>query len=90
MQRELDALFAEPDSVSPPAVPGRKGARAVTSSSGLRRKMPDHELPPYAEGNFRTLTFVMTRAPKVADFPREAVYRRDSLDLLFRHYFKRP
>ena len=52
--------------------------------------MPDHELPAYAEANFRTLTFVMTRAPRVADFPRETVYRRDSLDLLFRHYYRGP
>lgn len=89
MQRELGALFTG-SAVEPPPIPGRKGARADTGLSGMRRKMPDHELPPYAEANFRTLTFVMARAPRLADFPRETVYRRDSIDLLFRHYYKRP
>lgn len=92
--------------------------------------MPDHVIPPYIEANFRLMTFVLTRAPKVSDFPREKyastasrsaremdaheespaqantvaevcsphalppdhivcrVYRHDSLDLLFRHYYK--
>ena len=37
----------------------------------MRRKMPEHELPTYAAANFRTLQFILTRAPKGKDFPRE-------------------
>ena len=33
--------------------------------------MPEHMLPPYVEANFRTLMFVLTRAPRVRDFPHE-------------------
>ena len=33
--------------------------------------MPDHLLPNYMEANFRTMQFVLTRAPKVSDFPKE-------------------
>ena len=36
----------------------------------------------------RTMQFVLTRAPKLADFPRERMYRPESIDLLFRHYYK--
>ena len=50
--------------------------------------MPDHQLPGYVEANFRIMTFIVTRAPKLDDFPRERVYRSESLDLLFRHYFR--
>ena len=50
--------------------------------------MPDHIVPPFIEANFRTMTFVLTRAPKLADFPRERMYRPESIDLLFRHYYK--
>lgn len=50
--------------------------------------MPDHMLPPYIEANFRLMTFVLTRAPKLADFPRERLYRPESIDLLFRHYYR--
>lgn len=89
MEQELGSLFGG-YAAEPPPMPRQKGAQTESSLNGLRRKMPDHMLPPYAEANFRTLTFVMTRAPRLADFPRETVYRRDSLDLLFRHYYKRP
>ena len=33
--------------------------------------MPKHVVPPYIEANFRLLTFVMTRAPRLEDFPKE-------------------
>jgi len=50
--------------------------------------MPDHVIPGYIEANFRTMKFVMTRAPRLSDFPRERVYLPESIDLLFRHYYK--
>ena len=53
----------------------------------LLRRMPEHMLPPYIEANFRLMTFVLTRAPKMSDFPRERLYRPESIDLLFRHYY---
>mmetsp|Transcript_31553 Transcript_31553/g.99210 ORF Transcript_31553/g.99210 Transcript_31553/m.99210 type:complete len:139 (+) Transcript_31553:10-426(+) len=87
MQRELRAL--QPGAGLDAPLPKASGGGWV-DPTGLRRKSPDHELPPYAEASFRTLTFVMTRAPRLADFPREPTYRRDSIDLLFRHYYKRP
>ena len=89
MERELGSLF-EGAAASPPAMPGQKGGHSDFSINGLRRKMPDHELPGYLEANFRTLTFVLTRAPLQSDFPREMVYRRDSLDMLHRHYYRNP
>ena len=30
----------------------------------------------------------MTRAPRLADFPRERMYNPEAIDLLFRHYYK--
>ena len=56
----------------------------------MRRKMPEHELPTYAAVNYRTLQFILTRAPKGKDFPREWIYRPQSIDLLFRHFYKGP
>ena len=70
----------------PPPPPPTAGKR--TTNKPLVRRMRDHVLPPYIEANFRTMQFVLTRAPKVADFPREKVYKPESIDLLFRHYYK--
>ena len=50
--------------------------------------MPKHVVPPYIEANFRLLTFVMTRAPRLEDFPKERMYHQEGIDLLFRHYYK--
>ena len=66
----------------PPPAAGKKAERKP-----FVRRMRDHVLPPYVEANFRTMQFVLTRAPKVADFPREKVYKPESIDLLFRHYY---
>ena len=38
---------------------------------GPQRRMVDHRLPAYAECNYRSLHFMMTRFPRVSDFPRE-------------------
>jgi|TARA_B100000524_G_scaffold245475_2_gene131687 hypothetical protein len=52
--------------------------------------MPDHELPPYCEANFRKLAFIFTRAPRRADFPKEKIYTKEAIDMLYRHYYKNP
>ena len=55
-----------PSSIIPPLPkPAKKKDKEIV------RKMPEHALPPYIEANFRTMTFVFTRAPKVSDFPHE-------------------
>ena len=51
----------------PPALP----PKAKASGKAIERKMPQHVLPPYVEANFRLMTFIMTRAPKLEDFPHE-------------------
>ena len=68
--------------VAPPPPP----PPAKTSGKEFVRRMPSHVLPPYVEANFRLMTFIMTRAPKMEDFPQERMYTKESLDLLFRHY----
>jgi len=55
---------------------------------GPQRRMVDHRIPGYIECNFRSLHFMMVRYPKVSDFPRERLYQPESLDLLYRHYYK--
>ena len=50
--------------------------------------MIDHVLPLYAACNYRTLRFIFVRTPRIKDFPRERNYRRESLDLLYRHFYK--
>ena len=73
MQRELGTLFSKPDLAAP---------------KRSRRRMIDHVLPPYAACNYRTLRFIFVRTPRIKDFPRERNYRRESLDLLYRHFYK--
>ena len=51
----------------PPALP----PKAKAGGKAIERKMPQHVLPPYVEANFRLMTFIMTRAPKLEDFPHE-------------------
>mmetsp|Transcript_76486 Transcript_76486/g.127456 ORF Transcript_76486/g.127456 Transcript_76486/m.127456 type:complete len:113 (-) Transcript_76486:434-772(-) len=86
MQQELDALFPTLNVEGPSAIsalPNRPARRRPK-----QRAMPDHQLPPYCEANFRTLKFVYTRDPKLTDFPNNKLYRTDSLDVLFRHFYK--
>ena len=52
----------------PPPLPSPKKKKPKKE---FIRKMPEHMLPPYVEANFRTLMFVLTRAPRVRDFPHE-------------------
>jgi len=91
MEQELDQLFGAANtsghsSPTPPA--SAPPVAAPRPKKPLVRRMPDHMLPPYIEANFRLMTFVLTRAPKLADFPRERLYRPESIDLLFRHYYR--
>lgn len=80
-----DAAASRTKLLQPPPPPAVKKNPAKKQ---FVRKMRDHVLPPYVEANFRTMQFVMTRAPKLDDFPRERLYKRESIDLLFRHYYK--
>ena len=79
-----DSLNARPAQPVLPPPPPKK----TKKKKAIVRKMPDHILPPYVEANFRTMMFIMTRPPKVSDFPQEQVYRPEALDLLFRHYYR--
>jgi len=84
MEQELERLYASPK--LPELAPSKKRADRVPPE-GVRR-MADHMLPAYAEANFRIPAFVFTRTPKIRDFPRERLYTRESIDLLFRYYYK--
>jgi len=66
--QELSALFPAGEQSPLPSLP-RSPPRKPPP--GLRRKMVEHELPAYAVGNFHTLTFILTRMPRRADFPHE-------------------
>ena len=66
--QELSALFPAGEQSPLPSLPRLPPRKPP---SGLRRKMVEHELPAYAVGNFHTLTFIMTRMPRRADFPHE-------------------
>jgi hypothetical protein len=57
-----------PPGTPPPPPPPPKSTR---KGKEFVRRMPDHVLPPYVEANFRLMTFIMTRAPKLSDFPHE-------------------
>lgn len=91
--QELQQLFGSTASKSrskaaaPPPLPAAAAASSRRAAKSLLRRMPEHMLPPYIEANFRLMTFVLTRAPKMSDFPRERLYRPESIDLLFRHYY---
>ncbi|KOO33409.1 hypothetical protein Ctob_009947 [Chrysochromulina tobinii] len=93
MEQELQQLFGSTASKSrskaaaPPPLPAAAAASSRRAAKSLLRRMPEHMLPPYIEANFRLMTFVLTRAPKMSDFPRERLYRPESIDLLFRHYY---
>ena len=76
--QELSKLAGTKSSSAPkpsvptsPALPALKAADSTRSKRPLIRRMPDHIIPPYIEANFRTMTFVLTRPPKLTDFPRE-------------------
>lgn len=84
MRQELYALF--PSAAVGPAAPEVPEPKPRTRE----RKMPDHELPPYCEANFRKLAFIFTRAPRRADFPKEKIYTKEAIDMLYRHYYKNP
>ena len=84
MQQELASVFGEATSIAVPRPRPPKPGKAKP----LERRMVEHVLPNYLEVDYRTTSFVMTRAPKLSDFPNERVYRKESLDLLFRHYYK--
>ena len=94
MREELRALSQAGASGSEAVVPaGLAQPKAVHEfrrkpRQGPQRRMVDHLLPPYVECNFRSLHFMMVRFPRVSDFPREKVYQPESLDLLYRHYYK--
>ena len=90
LQQLFGAASAQPAgqaAATPSALP-KTTAAAKKPAKALVRRMPDHIVPPFIEANFRTMQFVLTRAPKLADFPRERMYRSESIDLLFRHYYK--
>ena len=98
MQRELEALFPQTRKPPPARIDNSERSAPLDADgipvrpplvlNGMKRKMVEHQLPPYAECNFRKLQFIFTREPRQADFPRERLYRKDSLDLLFRHFYK--
>lgn len=54
---------------APASVP--KPKPKAENRTQFERRMADHIVPPYAEVNFRIMTFIMARAPKLSDFPRE-------------------
>lgn len=81
--RERD--LARSLSLSPLLFPPCSHFRARASASLPTPRLCAHS---YIEGNFRTLQFILTRAPRRDDFPREKLYREDALDLLQRHYYK--
>ena len=70
---------------TPPAPPPPPKKRA---DKELLRRMPTHVPPPYVETNYRIMTFIMTRYPRMSDFPQERMYTKEGMDLLFRHYYK--
>ena len=94
--QELQGIFgkaAAPRSApAPPPPPPPPSAAADASKDVVKKKfvrrMPEHMLPDYIEANYRVMTFVLTRAPKRTDFPKERLYNSESLDLLQRHYYK--
>ena len=89
LPQELQQLFGSTKpAAAPPPVPAAAAKKAGRPAKALVRRMPEHMLPPYIEANFRLMTFVLTRAPKLSDFPRERLYRPESIDLLFRHYYR--
>jgi hypothetical protein len=89
--RNLSAAEATSEyggSAAPPPRPPPPPPQQTRKKKPLVRRMPDHILPPYLEANFRLMSFVLTRAPKLTDFPQERLYNSESIDLLFRHYYK--
>tara|TARA_B110001452_G_scaffold262000_1_gene261452 strand:- start:941 stop:1231 length:291 start_codon:yes stop_codon:yes gene_type:complete len=94
MQQELQKLApaaAEAtDAVRAGGLATRTGKQDFSrpKRSGPQRRMVDHRLPPYVEANHRALAFMLVRAPNLKDFPREKVYRPESIDLLYRHFFR--
>ncbi|KAL1516066.1 hypothetical protein AB1Y20_002678 [Prymnesium parvum] len=85
MERELARLYAIPPP-SPKSSPQSSRTRRELGKDV--RRMVDHVLPPYAEVDFRQPAVIFVRAPKVDDFPRERLYNKHSLDLLFRHFYR--
>lgn len=93
MQQELQALAPVAAEATAAARAGGLAARTKSDfsrpkRSGPQRRMVDHRLPPYVEANHRALAFMLVRAPRMDDFPREKVYRPESIDLLYRHFFR--
>ena len=54
----------------PPPPPPLSPAKAASDKEFVRR-MPYHVVPPYVEVNYKLMTFIMTRAPRIEDFPHE-------------------
>lgn len=77
----------EPVGAAPPPAPSTPSAAKKTDKE-FHRRMPKHVVPPYVEANFKLMSFVMTRAPRLEDFPKERMYTKEGIDLLFRHYYK--
>ena len=71
-----------------PAPPPLRAPKPAAQKKKFVRRMVEHALPNYLETSFRTMSIVLTRAPKLADFPHERLYTPEGIDLLFRHYYK--
>ena len=84
--QELEQIFGA--AAPAPAPPPRREPDAATRKRKMVRRMVEHALPNYMETNFQTMSLVLTRAPKLRDFPHERVYTPEGIDLLFRHYYK--
>ena len=87
MRQKLDAVTKSPAAADGPA-PAPITSFKRPKREGPQRRMVDHRLPPYVEASYKSLTFMLVRAPRREDFPRERMYLPESIDLLYRHFYR--